>query len=159
MQRIFKAAKDLYVFGFFRYYFFTISNHYAFLAIESAIRHRYNQWLGEKAVLTCETGYLFWLRSYYKQYLNDGDANDKLKNEFKDKKHVLSRKAKVSQIDDKHWEIVDDRTRYRIEDTGTQLNIYKNGNLRHEMFNPSWHRISRFCQQNNDQGWKNYRGL
>jgi hypothetical protein len=56
VKRIFKAAKDLYVFGYFRWYFFTISEHYANLAIESAIRHRYNQWLGEKVVLTCKGG-------------------------------------------------------------------------------------------------------
>ena len=54
VKKIFKAAKDLYVFGYFRWYFFTISNHYAYLAIESAVKHRYNQWLGEKAVLTCK---------------------------------------------------------------------------------------------------------
>jgi hypothetical protein len=53
VKKIFKAAKELYVFGYFRWYFFTISNHYSYLAIESAIKHRYNQWLGEKAVLTC----------------------------------------------------------------------------------------------------------
>ncbi|HEY9245207.1 MAG TPA: hypothetical protein VIO11_00020, partial [Candidatus Methanoperedens sp.] len=58
VKKIFKAAKDLYIFGFFRWYFFTISNHYASLAIESAIRHRYNQWLGEKVVLTCKGGSL-----------------------------------------------------------------------------------------------------
>ena len=56
VKRIFKAAKDLYVFGYFRWYFFTISNHYAYLAIESAIRHRYIQWLGEKVVLTSKKG-------------------------------------------------------------------------------------------------------
>lgn len=58
VKRIFGAAKELYVFGFFQYYFFTISNHYAYLAIESAIRHRYNQWLGDKAVLTSKKGNL-----------------------------------------------------------------------------------------------------
>lgn len=55
---IFKAAKDLYVFGYFRWYFFTISNHYSYLAIESAVRHKYNQLLGEKVVLTCKKGNL-----------------------------------------------------------------------------------------------------
>ncbi|MBW2741763.1 MAG: hypothetical protein JRE64_23615 [Deltaproteobacteria bacterium] len=58
VKKIFKAAKDLYVFGYFRWYFFTISTHYAHLAIESAIKHRYNQWLGEKVVLTCKKGNL-----------------------------------------------------------------------------------------------------
>ena len=54
VKKIFKVAKDLYVFGYFRWYFFTVSNHYAYLAIESAVKHKYNQWLGEKAVLTCK---------------------------------------------------------------------------------------------------------
>lgn len=56
VKRIFKAAKDLYVFGYFRWYFFTISEHYANLAIESAIKHKYTQYLGEKVVLTCNGG-------------------------------------------------------------------------------------------------------
>ena len=58
VKKVFKAAKDLYVFGYFRWYFFTISEHYAHLAIESAIKHRYNQWMGEKVVLTCKKGNL-----------------------------------------------------------------------------------------------------
>lgn len=53
VKKIFKAAKNLYFFGYFQYYFFTISEHYAYLAIESALRHKYNQWIGDKAVLTC----------------------------------------------------------------------------------------------------------
>jgi len=56
VQRVFKCAKDLYVFGYFKYNFFTVSQHYAFLALESAIRHRYNKWLGEKAILTNKKG-------------------------------------------------------------------------------------------------------
>jgi len=58
VKRIFKAAKDLYVFGYFRWYFFTISNHYSYLAIESAVKHKYNQWLGEKVVLKFKKGNL-----------------------------------------------------------------------------------------------------
>lgn len=54
VKRVFEAAKDLYIFGYFRWYFFTISNHYSYLAIESAVKHRYNQWIGEKVVLTCK---------------------------------------------------------------------------------------------------------
>jgi len=54
VKKIFKAAKDLYVFGYFRWYFFTISEHYANLAVESAIKHKYTQYLGEKVVLTCK---------------------------------------------------------------------------------------------------------
>lgn len=58
VKMIFKSAKDLYVFGYFQWYFFTISNHYSYLAIESAVKHRFNQWLGEKVVLTCKKGNL-----------------------------------------------------------------------------------------------------
>ena len=58
VKKVFKAAKDLYVFGYFRWYFFTISTHYAHLAIESAIKHKYTQYLGEKVVLTCKEGNL-----------------------------------------------------------------------------------------------------
>ena len=54
VKNIFEAAKELYVFGYFRWYFFTISNHYSYLAIESAVKHRFNQWLGDKVVLTCK---------------------------------------------------------------------------------------------------------
>lgn len=47
-----KRAKELFVFGYFRYDFFTISLHYAFLALEAAIKIRYIQSLGNKAVLS-----------------------------------------------------------------------------------------------------------
>jgi hypothetical protein len=50
---------------------------------------------------------------------------DKLKREFADNKESLSSKAKLSKIDEKYWEIVDDKKRYGIEDTNTQLNIYE----------------------------------
>ena len=43
VKGVFNGAKDLYLFGYFRYYFFTISNHYALLSLESALRNRYNQ--------------------------------------------------------------------------------------------------------------------
>ena len=42
VKKVFDAAKKLYIFGYFEYYFFTISQHYAFLALESALRNRYN---------------------------------------------------------------------------------------------------------------------
>lgn len=56
VKRVFKRAKDLYVFGYFRYEFFTVSEHYAFLALESAIKHRYILSLGGTAVLTNRKG-------------------------------------------------------------------------------------------------------
>ena len=52
VRKIFKCAKELYIFGYFKYYFFTVSNHYAYLALESAIKNKYNEWLGSKAILT-----------------------------------------------------------------------------------------------------------
>jgi len=47
IKRVFNGAKDSYLFGYFRYYFFTISNHYALLSLESALRNRYNQLFGK----------------------------------------------------------------------------------------------------------------
>lgn len=41
VKRVYNAAKKLYVFGYFDYYFFTISQHYTFLAVESALRNKY----------------------------------------------------------------------------------------------------------------------
>jgi hypothetical protein len=52
VKGVFRRAKDLFIFGFFRYRFFTISFHYSYLALESAIRHKYYQSLGEKALLS-----------------------------------------------------------------------------------------------------------
>jgi len=43
VREVFNAAKRLHIFGYFEYYFFTISQHYAFLALESALRNRYNE--------------------------------------------------------------------------------------------------------------------
>ena len=47
VKRVFDGAKDLYLFVYFRYYFFTISNHYAFLSLESALQNRDNQLFGK----------------------------------------------------------------------------------------------------------------
>lgn len=46
VKRVFNAAKRLYLFGYFEYYFFTISQHYGFLALESALRNRYHEICG-----------------------------------------------------------------------------------------------------------------
>lgn len=56
VKRVFRTAKDLYIFGYFRYIFFTVSAHYAYLALESAIKHRYAASLGDKAILTNPKG-------------------------------------------------------------------------------------------------------
>lgn len=47
----FQRSKDLFIFGYFRYEFFTISSHYAVLAHETAMKQRYVQSLGEKATI------------------------------------------------------------------------------------------------------------
>lgn len=47
VEKVFDAAKKLYVFGYFEYYFFTISKHYSFLALESALRNKYNELNGK----------------------------------------------------------------------------------------------------------------
>lgn len=46
VKKVFNAAKRLHIFGYFEYYFFTISQHYAFLALESALRNRYSDIYG-----------------------------------------------------------------------------------------------------------------
>ena len=55
-KRVFNRAKELYIFGYFRYEFFTISRHYAHLALESAIKNRYYQSLGSEVILTNKKG-------------------------------------------------------------------------------------------------------
>lgn len=49
----FQASKDLYVYGYFRYRFFTISLHYAFLALEAAIAARWSAALPQKVIVSC----------------------------------------------------------------------------------------------------------
>ena len=47
VRYVFSRAKKLYIFGYFDYSLFTISQHYAFLALESALRNRYQELHGE----------------------------------------------------------------------------------------------------------------
>lgn len=56
VMRVFDRARQLYVFGFFRYEFFTVSEHLAYLSLESAIKHKYCQGLGETVVLRTKEG-------------------------------------------------------------------------------------------------------
>ena len=56
VKRVFDNANKLFIFGYLHYHFFTISQHYAYLALESAIKHRYNRSLGEKAKITNPKG-------------------------------------------------------------------------------------------------------
>jgi hypothetical protein len=52
VARIFNTAKRLYIFGLFEYQFFTVSHHYAYLAIEAAVYHRWSQTQPKPFVLT-----------------------------------------------------------------------------------------------------------
>jgi len=52
VKRVFQHAKDLYIYGFFRYIFFTIAQHYAYLALESAVKNRYYQFFGPEITLS-----------------------------------------------------------------------------------------------------------
>ncbi len=47
VKEVFNAAKRLHIFGYFEYYFFTISQHYTFLALESALRNKYSEIYGK----------------------------------------------------------------------------------------------------------------
>lgn len=54
--RTFKNAKELFKFGYFRYNFFTISNHYACLGLEAAVKHKYSQSLPKHIELQDKKG-------------------------------------------------------------------------------------------------------
>lgn len=71
VRRVFDGAKNLFIFGYFRYYFFTISMHYAFLALESAIKNKYNKSLGRVITLTNKRGWSQELKSPSHQRIID----------------------------------------------------------------------------------------
>jgi hypothetical protein len=52
VTRVFDAARRLYIHGLFEYQFFTISHHYAYLAVEAAIYHRWMATQPKPLVLT-----------------------------------------------------------------------------------------------------------
>jgi uncharacterized protein YutE (UPF0331/DUF86 family) len=54
VKKVFQDAKDLHTYGFFRYSFFAIAQHYAYLALESAIKNRYYQSFGKENTLQNE---------------------------------------------------------------------------------------------------------
>lgn len=54
VQRTFKLAKRLYVYGNLEYGFFTISTHYAYLALEAAVHARWSASLTSKTVVDFE---------------------------------------------------------------------------------------------------------
>jgi hypothetical protein len=54
VKKVFRHAKNLHIYGFFRYNFFAITQHYAYLALESAIKNRYYQSFGKENTLENE---------------------------------------------------------------------------------------------------------
>ncbi len=43
VREILEISKKLFIFGYFYYRFFTVSQHYAFLALESALQNKYKE--------------------------------------------------------------------------------------------------------------------
>lgn len=56
VRRVFDRARHLYVFAYAWYEFFTMAQHQASLAVESAVKHRYTLALGETVTLRTATG-------------------------------------------------------------------------------------------------------
>lgn len=52
VKRTFERAKNLFIYGYFKYEFFTIAKHYAAMALEAAIKTCYIRTFGVPAVLT-----------------------------------------------------------------------------------------------------------
>ncbi len=46
VKEIFEISKKLFIFGYFNYRFFTVSQHYAFLTLEAALKNKYKQLFG-----------------------------------------------------------------------------------------------------------------
>ncbi|CEG11115.1 hypothetical protein MSIBF_A1170004 [groundwater metagenome] len=61
----------------------------------------------------------------YKQQLNEKNIGSEFKNEIKKNIKHTFHNEKVSKIDEKHWEIVDNKIALRIRDAGKQLHLYK----------------------------------
>ncbi len=53
VQLTFRRAKDAYIFGYFRYDFFTMAVHYASLALEAAVKARWSASLSQKVTISC----------------------------------------------------------------------------------------------------------
>lgn len=55
VQQTFRRAKDVYIYGYFRYDFYTIAVHYASLALEAAIKARWSATLPQPVTLSYDT--------------------------------------------------------------------------------------------------------
>ena len=67
--------------------------------------------------------HLFNLNLTYNQYLRNVDVNKELINVFKDKGYPISKNAKILEINDKEWEIIDKTVSYTVKEFGKELNI------------------------------------
>ncbi|PKP60243.1 MAG: hypothetical protein CVT89_00210 [Candidatus Altiarchaeales archaeon HGW-Altiarchaeales-2] len=66
------------------------------------------------------------LEPKFKKQLNEGNIDNDLKNEIKTKTGgTISDTARVSKIDERHWEIQDNNNVCRIRDAGKRLHTYK----------------------------------
>lgn len=54
IQRLWKTTMDLYTFGYYRYQFFTVAEHYAYVTLEAAIKTRYSQNLPTETKVECK---------------------------------------------------------------------------------------------------------
>ena len=94
------------------------------LASWNFYKMKYEEWK-EKAKEKEKPKYLLSIGMNYKQYLKEGSVNEVLINVFKNNNLVLTGDAKITQKDDKTWEIKVKNKKYQIKDNGIQLEIYK----------------------------------
>lgn len=69
--------------------------------------------------------FLLSLERKFRQDLIDEVVSAELREAFEIEKLSLSSAALITQIDDMHWGLEDEKNAYEIEDTGTRLDIYK----------------------------------
>lgn len=80
VKSTFEVAKRLYVFGYFEWRFFTISQHYAYLALEAAVHARWSRTLPEKVLVEFGNGVKTQFpRTTHKQFYDHWKVDRKLK--------------------------------------------------------------------------------
>jgi len=85
-------------------------------------RMKYKEWKEEREVQ--KPKYLLSIGMNYKGYLKEGPISEVLIDGFGSNNIVLTKDAKITQKDDKNWEIKDKNRKYWIKDNGMQLEIY-----------------------------------
>ena len=71
VKKVFRHAKNLHIYGFFCYNFFAIAQHYAYLALESAIKNRYYQSFGTENILSNKKGETIRIGKFHHQDIID----------------------------------------------------------------------------------------